>query len=113
MLGKTTKKVVEKFKKEETPGKDAVVSMVVLSIVFFLLMEMGSGTPVSVLRPFLLAGAAGYQAVWGVAHALHTPLMSVTNAISGMTIVGGIELFRASHAEEPKLMAAVSVGVSA
>ena len=44
------------------------------------------------LSTFLLAGAAGYQAVWGVAHALHTPLMSVTNAISGMTAIGGLLL---------------------
>jgi NAD(P) transhydrogenase len=113
MLGKTTKKVVEKFKKPDTPGKDAICNMLVLSIVFILLMQMGSGTPVSVLRPFLLAGAAGYQAVWGVAHALHTPLMSVTNAISGMTIIGGIHLFHSSSSEEPKMMAAVSAGVSA
>jgi len=113
MLGKTTKKEVKVYKKEDTPGKDAVSSMVVLSVVFFLLMEIGSGTPVSVLRPFLLAGAAGYQAVWGVAHALHTPLMSVTNAISGMTIVGGIHLYNEGDDEQAKMMAAVSAGVSA
>lgn len=113
MLGKTTKKVVEKFQKPDDPFGDAVSSMVVLSIVFVLLMQMGTGTPVSVLRPFLLAGAAGYQAVWGVAHALHTPLMSVTNAISGMTIVGGIHLYNESGSEEPKMLAAVSAGVSA
>jgi NAD(P) transhydrogenase len=113
MLGKASKKVVEKFKKPDTPGKDAISNMVVLSIVFILLMQTGSGTPVSVLRPFLLAGAAGYQAVWGVAHALHTPLMSVTNAISGMTIVGGIHLYNSSGSEEPKIMSAVSAGVSA
>lgn len=115
MLGKTSKKEVTTFKKVQTPGKDAVSNMVVLSVVFFLLMEIGSGTPVSVLRPFLLAGAAGYQAVWGVAHALHTPLMSVTNAISGMTIVGGILLYGDpnAHDEQAKVMAGVSTGVSA
>merc|ERR1711957_398630 len=32
----------------------------------------------------------GYQVVWGVAHALHSPLMAVTNAISGMTAAGGL-----------------------
>jgi len=112
-LGKAAKKVVEKFKKPDTPGQDAFQSMVVLSIIFILLMQMGSGTPISVLRPFLLAGAAGYQAVWGVAHALHTPLMSVTNAISGMTVVGGIHLYNTSSSDEPKIMAAVSAGVSA
>lgn len=35
---------------------------------------------------------AGYQLVYGVAPALHSPLMSVTNAISGMTAVGGMVL---------------------
>ena len=34
----------------------------------------------------------GYQLVYGVAPALHSPLMSVTNAISGMTAVGGMVL---------------------
>jgi H+-translocating NAD(P) transhydrogenase len=37
-----------------------------------------------------LASICGYQTVWGVAPALHSPLMSVTNAISGLTAVGGL-----------------------
>jgi len=32
----------------------------------------------------------GYYVVWNVTSALHTPLMSVTNAISGIIVVGGI-----------------------
>ena len=36
---------------------------------------------------FGLAGLVGYRAVWGVAPALHSPLMSVTNAISGMYLL--------------------------
>ena len=42
------------------------------------------------LSTFALSGVIGYQVVWGVAHSLHSPLMAVTNAISGMTAVGGI-----------------------
>ncbi|KAF7935380.1 uncharacterized protein EAE97_008287 [Botrytis byssoidea] len=38
---------------------------------------------------FALAGLIGYRTIWGVAPALHSPLMSVTNAISGMVGVGG------------------------
>jgi len=34
----------------------------------------------------------GYHTVWGVAPALHSPLMSVTNAISGLTAAGGLFL---------------------
>ena len=39
---------------------------------------------------FVLAVFVGYHVVWNVTPALHTPLMSVTNAISGVIIVGAI-----------------------
>ena len=50
---------------------------------------------IAMLNTFGLAGAAGYQVVWGVTHALHTPLMAVTNAISGLTAAGGRQWFEA------------------
>ena len=39
---------------------------------------------------FILACVVGYYVVWNVSHALHTPLMSVTNAISGIIVVGAL-----------------------
>ncbi|MEO8551778.1 MAG: Re/Si-specific NAD(P)(+) transhydrogenase subunit alpha [Kofleriaceae bacterium] len=39
---------------------------------------------------FVMAVIVGWQVVWSVSPALHTPLMSVTNAISGIIVVGGI-----------------------
>ena len=39
---------------------------------------------------FVVAVVVGYYVVWNVTHALHTPLMSVTNAISGIIIVGAM-----------------------
>jgi len=42
------------------------------------------------LTIFLLACFVGYYVVWKVTPALHTPLISVTNAISGIVIVGAI-----------------------
>ena len=39
---------------------------------------------------FVLAIFVGMQVVWNVAPALHTPLMSVTNAISGIIVIGGL-----------------------
>lgn len=39
---------------------------------------------------FVLAIFVGYHVVWNVTPALHTPLISVTNAISGIVIVGAI-----------------------
>jgi NAD(P) transhydrogenase len=42
------------------------------------------------MTTFGLSGIVGYHTVWGVTPALHSPLMSVTNAISGMTAAGGL-----------------------
>ena len=41
---------------------------------------------------FILAIFVGYFVVWSVTPALHTPLMSVTNAISGIIIIGSLTL---------------------
>jgi NAD(P) transhydrogenase subunit alpha len=42
------------------------------------------------LTVFVLACIVGWQVVWNVTPALHTPLMSVTNAVSGIIVVGGM-----------------------
>jgi NAD(P) transhydrogenase subunit alpha len=42
------------------------------------------------LTVFLLACVVGYHVIWNVTPALHTPLMSVTNAISGIIVIGGM-----------------------
>ena len=39
---------------------------------------------------FVLACFIGFQVIWKVSHALHTPLMAVTNAISGIVILGAL-----------------------
>ena len=46
--------------------------------------------PVIALYVFVLACFIGYFVVWGVTPALHTPLISLTNAISGIIIVGAL-----------------------
>jgi NAD(P) transhydrogenase subunit alpha len=42
------------------------------------------------LMVFVIAVFVGYYVVWSVTPALHTPLMSVTNAISGIIIIGAL-----------------------
>lgn len=39
---------------------------------------------------FVLACFVGYQVVWGVTPSLHTPLMAMTNAVSGIILVGAM-----------------------
>ncbi|KAI0374876.1 PNTB-domain-containing protein [Pilatotrama ljubarskyi] len=60
---------------------------------------------------FGLAGLIGYRVVWGVAPALHSPLMSVTNAISGMVGVGGMFVMGGGYlpATIPQALGALSV----
>jgi H+-translocating NAD(P) transhydrogenase subunit alpha len=57
------------------------------------LVAMGAWAPMDFVQHFtvfVLACFVGWQVVWSVKPALHTPLMSVTNAISGIIIVGGM-----------------------
>jgi H+-translocating NAD(P) transhydrogenase subunit alpha len=57
------------------------------------LIGMGVSAPpsfLSHLTVFVLACFVGWQIIWNVKPALHTPLMSVTNAISGIIIIGGM-----------------------
>ncbi|SPE25872.1 Transmembrane nad(P) transhydrogenase (Alpha subunit part 2) protein [Burkholderiales bacterium] len=52
-------------------------------------MEMVNHTVINLII-FVLAIYVGYHVVWNVTPALHTPLMSVTNAISAIIIVGAM-----------------------
>jgi H+-translocating NAD(P) transhydrogenase subunit alpha len=64
-----------------------------LLVVGVVLLGIGLGTPPSFLTHltvFVLAIFVGWQVIWNVSPALHTPLMSVTNAISGIIIIGGM-----------------------
>ena len=58
-----------------------------------LLLGVGSVAPadfMSHFTVFVLACFVGWQVVWNVTPALHTPLMSVTNAISGIIVIGAL-----------------------
>jgi H+-translocating NAD(P) transhydrogenase subunit alpha len=54
------------------------------------MMENAVDPHVFYLIIFALAIFVGYHVVWSVTPALHTPLMSVTNAISGIILVGAM-----------------------
>lgn len=57
---------------------------------FALIASVAPPAFLSHLTVFVLACVVGYYVVWNVTHALHTPLMSVTNAISGIIVVGAL-----------------------
>ena len=68
---------------------------------------------VSNLTVFVLAIFVGYHVVWTVTPALHTPLMSVTNAISSVIVVGAILAAGSGSLDLGSLLGAVAVAVVA
>lgn len=83
----------ERIKAARDQRKAAVLQLLGLPLGAALFMWMGAYAPASFMQHlivFVLACFVGYQVIWSVAAALHTPLMAVTNAISGIIIVGAI-----------------------
>lgn len=67
--------------------------IIMLIIGFLVLLGLGSVAPASFMSHFtvfVLACFVGYMVTWNVTAALHTPLMSVTNAISSIIIIGAL-----------------------
>jgi NAD(P) transhydrogenase subunit alpha len=67
--------------------------LVQLTLLFILFFTIGATTGTDFLINFLvfvLAIVIGYMVIWNVTPALHTPLMSVTNAISGIIVIGAM-----------------------
>jgi NAD(P) transhydrogenase subunit alpha len=58
---------------------------------------------------FVLACFVGWQVVWNVTAALHTPLMSVTNAISGIIVIGAILQVGGNSFDVKTVLAVVAV----
>ena len=56
-----------------------------------------------------LACFVGYFVVWGVTPALHSPLMSVSNAISGIVIVGALITAGTSEMNTPKIFGLIAI----
>ncbi|HEY9768431.1 MAG TPA: Re/Si-specific NAD(P)(+) transhydrogenase subunit alpha [Coleofasciculaceae cyanobacterium] len=86
----TAKAVITPVTQKEQKSSSGVVWVILAGLA---LLGIGIGAPTSFLSHFtvfVLACFIGYQVIWNVSPALHTPLMSVTNAISGIIILGGM-----------------------
>lgn len=66
------------------------IIMAVAIVLFGWLANVAPKEFLSHFTVFALSCVVGYYVVWNVSHALHTPLMSVTNAISGIIVVGAV-----------------------
>jgi NAD(P) transhydrogenase len=93
-----TAKTIETKKEQNqpkalTPFQKKSSEVALVTAASTALLALGSSTSpafVTSLTTFTLSGIIGYRLIWGVVPALHSPLMSVTNAISGIVGVGGM-----------------------
>jgi NAD(P) transhydrogenase subunit alpha len=75
-----------------------------VAVLLLLAGLFGPPSFVQHLTVFLLACVVGWHVVWDVTPALHTPLMSVTNAISGIIVIGGIVVLQSADARPAALV---------
>jgi NAD(P) transhydrogenase subunit alpha len=88
---------------------------VALLIAGLAFLGIGVSAPpdfVTHLSVFVLACFVGYQIIWNVTPALHTPLMSVTNAISGIILIGGMLQISGPPDSVLTILAAIAVLVA-
>ena len=79
--------------KEEPKPAHPLAFLVPLVLAGIALFGLGLVAPPAFmghLTVFVLACFIGYMVIWGVSHSLHTPLMSVTNAISSIIVIGAL-----------------------
>jgi NAD(P) transhydrogenase subunit alpha len=75
---------------EPMPAQKLAILFAVAAVLFFLIGAYAPAAFLGHFTVFVLACFVGYQVVWNVTPALHTPLMSVTNAISSIIIIGAL-----------------------
>jgi len=86
-----------------------------LAIIGLSLLGLGQVAPSAFLghfTVFVLAVFVGWQVIWNVSHSLHTPLMSVTNAISGIIIIGGLLQIQTDISNPMTILAFIAVLVA-
>lgn len=84
-----TAPVVKVVKEPMAPAKKFGIFAACIAL-FFWIASVVPDSFLSHFTVFSLSCVVGYYVVWNVSHSLHTPLMSVTNAISGIIVVGAI-----------------------
>ena len=97
-------------------GESKGISPISLAVAGAVLVGIGLIAPASTLSHFtvfMLACFVGFQVVWSVKPALHTPLMSVTNAISGIILVGGMLQLIGTSLSLTTILGAVAVLIAA
>jgi NAD(P) transhydrogenase subunit alpha len=98
--------------KMKKKAMSTLISLAVIGIFLFLLGKVAPPEFMGHFSVFVLAVFVGWQVIWNVTHALHTPLMSVTNAISGIIIIGGLLQVKDSLSDPMTIIAFIAILVA-
>jgi NAD(P) transhydrogenase subunit alpha len=104
-----------KISEQEKAKKTALTTLISLAVVGGLLLLVGKFAPSEFIQHFtvfVLAVFVGWQVISNVSHSLHTPLMAVTNAISGIIIIGGLLQTTDDFANPITILACIAILVA-
>ena len=87
--------------------------LVFMGFFFGIVAAYAPATFVSLLLYFILAGFLGYYLIWGVEPALFSPLMSTSNSLSGVVILGGMLMASVPQGSATNVLGCVAIGVAA
>jgi NAD(P) transhydrogenase subunit alpha len=108
-----TPKVQTAIKSVETEkASSGIGGLILVIIAVAALLGIGMFAPENFIKHFtvfVLACFVGWQVIWNVTPALHTPLMSVTNAISGIIIIGGMLQISDEISSTTKILGAIAI----
>ena len=100
---------------KEVAKKKTVKMLITLGLIGAFLYLLGLVAPAEFMQHFtvfVLSVFIGWQIIWNVSHSLHTPLMAVTNAISGIIIIGGLLQTKGDISNPMTIIALVAILVA-
>ena len=98
--------------KEKQIAKSMLIKLSLIGAFLWLIGQFAPGEFMQHFTVFVLSVFIGWQVIWNVSHALHTPLMALTNAISGIIIVGGLLQTNNDFASPMTILAFIAILVA-
>ena len=93
-------------------GRSMFITLGIIGALLYFLGMFAPGDFMQHFTVFVLAVFVGWQVIWNVSHSLHTPLMAVTNAISGIIIIGGLLQMSSDLSNPMTILASIAILVA-